>query len=135
MLLRLQPRLAVDVLLNLNSPGDETRYSAECTKDLQKRLKMTYQIAQKVMKKVYRRAMGRYDLCVWRTVPETGDLVLVKLVGLTGKHKLADKWESQTYEDVRKPDPALPVYVIKPCDDEAMKLHCIWAFCLRWYCP
>ena len=87
-------------------------------KNLQKRLKSTYQIAQDGMKKASRWAKGRYDLRVWGAVPEAGDLVLVKLVGLTGKHKLADKWESEPYEVIRKPDPAMPVYVVKRCDGE-----------------
>ena len=49
-------------------------------------------------------------------VPEEGDLVLVRLVGLTGKHKLADKWESEPYRIVKKPDPEMPVYVVHRCD-------------------
>ena len=118
MLFGRQPRLAVDVLLNLKSPEHEKRCSTEYMKHLQKRLKRTYQIAQEAMKKASRRAKGRYDLRVRGAVPEAGDLVLVKLVGLTGKHKLADKWESEPYEIIRKPDSAMPVYVVKRCDGE-----------------
>ena len=95
MLFGLQTRLAVDVLLNLKSSEHENRCSTEYMKDLQKCLKRTYQIAQEAMKKASRRSKGRYDLRVWGAVPEAGDLVLVKLVGLTAKHKLADKWESK----------------------------------------
>ena len=118
MLFGRHPRLAVDVLLNLKSSEHEKRCSTEYMKDLQKRLKRTYQIAQEAMKKASRRAKGRYDLRVRGAVPEAGDLVLVKLVGLTGKHKLADKWESEPYEVIRKPDSAMPVYVVKRCDGE-----------------
>ena len=118
MLFGRHPRLAVDVLLNLKSSEHEKRCSTEYMKDLQKRLKRTYQIAQEAMKKASRRAKGRYDLRVRGAVPEAGDLVLVKLVGLTGKHKLADKWESEPYEVIRKPDAAMPVYVVKRCDGE-----------------
>ena len=42
--------------------------------------------------------------------------MLVKLVGLTGKHKLADKWESEPYKIIRKPDAGIPVYVVQHCD-------------------
>ena len=118
MLFGRQPRLAIDVLLNLKSSEHEKRCLTEYMKDLQKRLKRTYQIAQEAMKKTSRRAKGRYDLRVRGAVPEAGDLVLVKLVGLTGKHKVADKWESEPYEVIRKPDSALPVYVAKRCDGE-----------------
>ena len=75
MLFGRQPRLAVDVLLNLKSSEHEKRCSTEYMKDLQKRLKRTYQIAQEAMKKASRRAKGRYDLCVRGAVPEAGDLV------------------------------------------------------------
>ena len=112
--------IAKEVLrqLNLKSSEHEKRCSIEYMKDLQKRLKRTYQIAQEAMKKASRRAKVRYDLRVRGAVPEAGDLVLVKLVGLTGKHKLADKWESEPYEIIRKPDYAMPVYVVKRCDGE-----------------
>ena len=108
----------VDVLLNLKSSEHEKRCSTEYMKDLQKCLQRTYQIAQEAMKRASIRAKGHYDLRVRENVPEASDLVLVKLVGLTGKHKLADKWESEPYEVIRKPDPAMPVYVVKCCDGE-----------------
>ena len=41
---------------------------------------------------------------------------MVKLVGLTAKHKLADKWESELYKIIRKPDAGIPVYVVQRCD-------------------
>ena len=66
----------------------------------------------------FQRAKGRYDFRVRGALPEAGDLVLVKLVGLTGKRKLADKWKSEPYQVIRKPDPAMPVYVVKRCDGE-----------------
>ena len=86
-----QPRLAADVLLDLHTPGSGARCQTEYIKDLQKRLKVTYKVAQDAMKKAASRAKKHYDLRVRGSVPEVGDLVLVKLVGLTGKHKLADK--------------------------------------------
>ena len=111
-----QPRLAADVLLNLHTPGSGARCQTEYIKDLQKRLKMTYRVAQYAMKKAASRAKKHYDLRVRGTVPEVWDLVLVKLVGLTGKHKLADKWKSKPYKIIRKPDAGIPVYVVQRCD-------------------
>ena len=57
-----QPRLAIDVLLNLKSSEHEKRCSAEYMKDLQKRLKRTYQISQEAMKKASRRAKDAMTL-------------------------------------------------------------------------
>ena len=111
-----QPRLAADVLLNLHTPGSGARCQTEYIKDLQKRLKMMYRVAQYAMKKAASRAKKHYDLRVRGSVPEVGDLVLVKLVGLTGKHKLADKWKSELYKIIRKPDAGIPVYVVQRCN-------------------
>ena len=66
-------------------------------------------MAQDAMKKAASRAKKHYDLRVRRSVPEVGDLVLVKLVGLTGKHKLADKWESEPDKIIKKPDASIHV--------------------------
>ena len=92
-----KPRLAADVLLDLQFPGSGTRCQMEYAKDLKKRLETTYQVAQQAIKKAASRAKGNYDLRVRGAVPEEGDLVLVRLVGLMGKYKLADKWESEPY--------------------------------------
>ena len=111
-----QPRLEADVLLDLQFPGSGTRCQTEYAKDLKKWLETTYQVAQEAMKKAASRAKGKYDLRVRGAVPEEGDLVLVRLVGVTGKHNLADKWESEPYRIVKKPDPQMPVYVVHQCD-------------------
>ena len=43
-----------------------------------------------------------------------GDLVLVRIVKWTERHKIQDKWEEQEeYVVVTQPDPFLPVYIYK----------------------
>ena len=54
-----------------------------------------------------------YDAKVRGAVPQVGERVLVKNVGIRGKHKLADKWENDVYVIVDQPDPTLPVYSIR----------------------
>lgn len=44
---------------------------------------------------------------------EKGDRVLIQALGLPGKHKLGDKWQSDPYLVVEKL-PDLPVYRVKP---------------------
>jgi len=53
-----------------------------------------------------------YDRSSRGIMPECGDLVLVRKVGLKGKHKLADRWEEEIYVVTQK-DPELPFYVVK----------------------
>ena len=54
-----------------------------------------------------------YDLKVTECVLEVGDLVLVKNVGLRGKHKIADRWSQTVYKVVKHIDNS-PVYVVAP---------------------
>jgi len=77
------------------------------------------------MRKAGRKAKMRYDHKVRGAVPEIGDLVLVKRVGLTGRQKIADRWESEPYEIVGKPDPDMPVYSVRKChaDGPVRTLH------------
>ena len=44
---------------------------------------------------------------------EPGDLVLVKVVAFDGKHKIADRWENDTYAVLSQPNPGIPVYVVQ----------------------
>ena len=42
-------------------------------------------------------------------------------VGLRGKQKLADRWESQPYVVCRQPNEDIPVYVVKPDNTRSRK--------------
>lgn len=79
---------------------------------LRNRLKTVYKIASHNMKKASRRQKFHYDLRVRGATPQIGDRVLVKKTGLTGKHKLADKWEKDAYLITEQPNKDIPVYVI-----------------------
>ena len=58
-----------------------------------------------------------YDQKSRGAVVETGDRVLVKVVAFDGKHKIADRWEDIPYIVLKKPNPKIPVYVVKREDD------------------
>nr|XP_006820066.1 PREDICTED: uncharacterized protein LOC100369931 [Saccoglossus kowalevskii] len=45
---------------------------------------------------------------------EPGDRVLICNVSIRGKQKLADKWEHEPYLVVKRVNPDIPVYVLKP---------------------
>ena len=107
------PRLAADVVLNLYAPGSTAESSTGFVQDLSKKLERTYKIAQDAIKKAGAKAKRRYDVKVRGSVPEVGDLVMVKLTGLIGPHKIADKWEPDPYIIKSKPQPDMPVYVVK----------------------
>ena len=55
-----------------------------------------------------------YDKRSKDVILNPGDLVLVRIVKWTERHKIQDKWESEEYVVVSQPDPFLPVYKVRP---------------------
>ena len=108
------PRLAVDAYLGLSSPEEPTVNVREhyATK-LKKRLQFAYKVASTESKKNADRHKANYDLKVWEATLDVGDRVLVRQVGLKGKHKLADRWEKIPYVVVAVPNAGIPVYKVK----------------------
>ena len=108
------PRLAVDAYLGLSSPEEPTINAREhyATK-LKKRLQFAYKVASTESKKNADRHKANYDLKVREATLDVGDRVLVRQVGLKGKHKLADRWEKIPYVVVAVPNAGIPVYKVK----------------------
>ena len=108
------PRLAVDAYLGLNSPQDTSDPSRQhYASKLQKRLKFAYQVASSEAQKSAGRHKLIYDSKVRESTVDIGDRVLIRNVGLKGKHKLADKWDKDPYIVVGKPDNLIPVFKVK----------------------
>ncbi|KAJ8381352.1 hypothetical protein SKAU_G00021300 [Synaphobranchus kaupii] len=63
--------------------------------------------------KTHNRNKRRYDARVRNQALESGDRVLIRATGLTGKHKLSDRWVSLPDVVVNKL-PNIPVYQVKP---------------------
>lgn len=78
----------------------------------------------KYIKKTALRNKQRYDLKVRESTLQAGDRVLVKNVGIRGKHKIADWW-SKTICQVVKQITDSPVYAVKPLttDGPERNLH------------
>ena len=55
-----------------------------------------------------------YDRRSKDVILNPGDLVLVRIVKWTERHKIQDKWEQEEYVVVSQPDPFLPVYKVRP---------------------
>ena len=107
-----KPRLPIDVLFQLGSPDESADYTAFVGK-LKERLQMAYSIASENSDRSGRNNKRRYDRRVRGAVPMVGDRVLVKNVGLKGKHKLANKWQTDVFLIVGQQDPDLPVYQVQ----------------------
>jgi len=107
-----KPRLPIDVLFQLGSPHEDTDYVTYISK-LKERLIYAYELASQNMEKSAKSNKRRYDRRVRGAVPAIGDRVLLKNIGLKGKHKIANKWQQHVYLLVGQLDPQIPVYQIQ----------------------
>jgi transposase InsO family protein len=105
------PRLPVDILLGLPDESDCEDYPQFVNK-LKDRLEHTFGLVKEAIAKSADKQKS-YQPTIRGVVPEIGDLVLVRNVGLKGKHKLADRWQSDVFKIVGKPNPGIPVYQIQ----------------------
>ncbi|XP_013855935.1 uncharacterized protein LOC106511737, partial [Austrofundulus limnaeus] len=107
-----QPRLPVDLAFGLpvnHKPGSHSQY----VHNLKSQLEDSYRVATENATKTANRNKARFDKHVVDSTLKEGDRVLVRNVRLRGKHKLADRWESDVYVVLRQSGD-VPVYVVKP---------------------
>lgn len=108
-----QPSLPIDVAFGIKPEGEKRISHVEYVKKLQESLQKSYKIAVEYSKKTALRNKQRYDLKMRESTLQAGDRVLVKNVGIRGKHKIADRWSKTIYQVVKQITES-PVYVVKP---------------------
>lgn len=107
-----QPRLPVDLAFGLpvnHQPGSHSQY----VRNLKSQLEDSHRVATENAKKTANRNKARFDKYVVDSTLKEGDRVLVRNVRLRGKHKLADRWETDMYVVLRQSGD-IPVYVVRP---------------------
>lgn len=107
-----QPRLPVDIAYGLPAnyqPGSHSQY----VRNLRSQLEASFKVAMENAMKTADRNKARFDKHVVESTLEEGDRVLVRNVRLRGKHKLADRWETDIYVVVKQSG-NVPVYVVRP---------------------
>ena len=110
-----EPRLPIDVLLppkETGQPNSYTKYVA----DLKKRIKYAQELVEARIRKAGEANKGWYDRKVRGATLQPGDQVLVRQVGLQGKHKLADRWEEEIWVVTAQPNSTIPVYSVRKLD-------------------
>ena len=119
------PRLAVDACLGIQTPAEPISSRAHFATKLKNRLNFAYKVAAREAEKSADRNKAHYDLKVREATLDVGDRVLIRNVGLRGKHKLADKWDKDSYVVIGIPDKSIPVYKVqKDSGDHSVKtLH------------
>lgn len=108
-----EARLPIDLCFGTSPDGAGCSDYLQYVDKLKSDLKRAYELAVTVANKSHGKNKRYYDNRVRDQVLEKGDRVLVRALGLPGKHKLGDKWRSDPYIVVEKL-PDLPVYRVKP---------------------
>ncbi|XP_024146840.2 uncharacterized protein LOC112157953 [Oryzias melastigma] len=106
-------RLPVDICFGVAFDENAETSHLQYVDKMKKELKKAYHLATESANKTHLRNKSRYDQCVRDQPLQEGDRVLVRNVGLTGKHKLQDRWKPIPYVIVKKLA-NLPVYKVKP---------------------
>ncbi|RXN30197.1 Retrovirus-related Pol polyprotein from transposon 297 [Labeo rohita] len=107
-----EARLPVDVYFGLPLEEGEKSH-LQYVKQMRGELQKAYQLASEASLKSHQRNKQYYDNKVTHQILGKGDRVLIRNLGLAGKHKLQDKWKSLPYIVVEKLG-NLPVYKLTP---------------------
>jgi transposase InsO family protein len=103
------PRLPTDTLFDDRVPEEDVTDFAQ---KVRKRLQDAFEVAAKTNDQARKAQKNTYDSGVRGIMPDVGDFVLVRKLGLKGKHKIADRWEDDVYI-ITKRDPDLPFYTVR----------------------
>ncbi|XP_046571296.1 uncharacterized protein LOC124279514 [Haliotis rubra] len=106
-------RLPVDMVFGTDPDSRTSKGPQQYVKDLRDRLQFAFQVARENAKKSAIRNKGYYDRKAHAAALEPDDRVLVRNIGVKGKHKIADRWKSGVYI-VERHQGELPVYVVRP---------------------
>lgn len=107
------PRLAVDAFLGLEPDVTKHKDHSNYVSGLKTRLDYAYKVASKEARRQAKRHKRRYDLKVRNVRLEPGDRVLIRNVGIKGKHKLADRWNRDIYIVIDQPHDHIPVFRVR----------------------
>ena len=102
------PRLPLDIFLGIQDDYQTT------VKSVRDNLEAAYEAANKASREASKKQARNYDKKVRGPKILIGDLVLVKNVGLKGKHKLADRWKQEIHVVLDQPNSDIPVFRVRP---------------------
>ncbi|XP_076830977.1 uncharacterized protein LOC143476602 [Brachyhypopomus gauderio] len=108
-----EAKLPVDLCFGTSVDGAGDRHHSKYVGKLKKDLQEAYELANKAADKTHQRNKRAYDQKVRFQTVDIGDRVLLRNVGLKGKHKLESRWNSVPYVVVGRL-PNLPVYKVRP---------------------
>ena len=120
-----QPRLPIDIILNVNPGKQNTQMYPAFVESMRKRLKHAYDLASSNIKQAQENQKQYFDLKTRGAVLQVGDRVLIRNVAFKGPYKIEDRWQEPVYLVQEQPDPRIPVFHVKREDgtDRVKTLH------------
>ena len=85
----------------------------EYVRKLKGRLNFAYNKAAEEAKRSAAVHKQCYDAKARNSVLKPGDLVLLKNVGIKGRHKIDDRWEHELYVIIDQPNNGIPAYEVR----------------------
>ena len=110
------PRIPLDYQMGIDRDNLSDPLRSKFVSKLNERLQFAYEKAELLAQQEAQRQKRLYDKRSRDFVLSPGDLVLVRIVKWTARHKIQDKWEDEEYVVISQPDPEIPVYKVQPVD-------------------
>lgn len=108
-----EARLPVDLCFGVSPDGVSSEEYLQYITQLREQLKEAYRIASDAARRNNTAKKNNYDRRVCHQELQPGDRVLLRNLGIPGKHKIADGWKPQPYV-IEKKLLGLPTYQVKP---------------------
>ena len=113
-----KPNLPIDTMFEKSKEESGNKSTQEYIQDFQERLATTHEIVEKHTERSKQKQKSYYDKRSKEVNISVGDRVLVKQLAFEGKHKLADKFESEIYLVIGHPRPDIPVFIVRSEESE-----------------
>lgn len=118
-----EPRLPIHLLLGVSTDRISHQSHYQYVARLKDTIKSVYRLAEENLVKINEGNKRRFDLQVRYRDLNISDRVLLRNLGATEKHKLADRWRKEIFTVVDKL-PGIPVYKIKGPEGRMKAWHC-----------
>ena len=113
-----KPSLPIDTMFEKARDDIGNKTTEEYIQDLQERMSTTHEIVQQHTERSKDKQKTYYDRKSKEVNISVGDKVLVKQLAFDGKHKIADRFEPDTYIVVEQPRPDIPVFKVRSEETE-----------------
>ena len=111
-----EPQLPIDRQFGLDKTADQTSSASysDYVEQLKERLQYAWKLAGSNQEVASSKQKTHYDRRQRGSVLEPGDVVLIRKLGVQGRHKLQDFWEEEPWIVKCCPNEGIPVYHLYP---------------------